>query len=139
MTTDPADDDAAAQLQSTSLDLPTGVLPWEPLITSVRPPPEASEESPSLLAGHHPAPVDKTAKSLLPRKTKEWERLLNSATIRDLRRAPDWESAGSPRGAGSTSGMPLMNVGGLGLQRAGPKKGRLSDVAKSVGRPARFM
>jgi hypothetical protein len=137
MTTGPASADATAQLQLTALDLPTGVLPWEPLITSARPRPEVSEESASLLSSHHQTSVDKTG--LLPRKPKEWERLLNSATIRDLRQAPDWESAGSPRGAGSTSGVPFAHAGGLGLQFPGPKKGRLSDVAKSVGRPGRYM
>lgn len=119
---------------------PSTSLPWESTISSTHTHqmPGSVEAAGGLVAMvDSRKPVDKA--SLLPRKPKEWERLLSSATIRDLRQAPEWESASSPRGGdGAFSagiGRPYVVGGGLGLQLAGPKKGRLSEVAKSVAKP----
>ena len=134
-TTAPADDDDA------SAQLSPGALPWELAVASARTPhsqpsTEASEQSTG--AGWFPGswrlqtPRSADKPGLLPRerKPKEWERVLNSATIRDLRQAPDWASAGSPRRVGGSVEL----TGELGVQLGAPPKGRLSEVAKSIGR-----
>jgi hypothetical protein len=91
---------AAAEASSALASAAGGNTGWSPPVTQLLKPPS-----------------DVTSSSLLLRKPKEWERLLDSATIRDLRQVPAWDAPGSSPGAGGGGG------------------GRMTQVAKSLAGP----